>query len=80
MTGAAMADDWDDDDDANPTGHADGAGVFQDPDYDNLPGIGLTELLRLGHAYLSIDDPQRRIKALRMLEAIAGGDEPTTRQ
>ena len=32
-------------------------------------------LLRLGHAYLSISDPVRRLEALRMLEAIAGAED-----
>ena len=41
---------------------------------DELPGVAITELMRLGHAYLSIEDPQRRLEALRMLEAIAEGD------
>lgn len=41
-------------------------------DDDQLPGICLSELLRLGHAYLSIEDPQRRLEALRIVEAIAG--------
>lgn len=41
---------------------------------DDLPGIALTELLRLGHAYLSIEDPQRRLAALQMLEAVAQAD------
>ena len=47
---------------------------------DGPPGIALTEVARLFHAYLSIEDPQRRLEALRMLEAIAGGDGSATRQ
>ena len=47
---------------------------------DPVPGICLTELLRLGHAYLSIEDPQRRIEALRMLEAVAGSDDNRQRE
>ena len=39
-----------------------------------LPGIAITKLMRLGHAYLSIEDPQRRLEALRMLEAIADAE------
>ena len=38
---------------------------------DDTPGVALTELMRLGHAYLSIEDPQRRLEALRLVEAIA---------
>ena len=44
-------------------------------DHDDLPGVAMTELLRLGHAYLSISDPVRRLEALRMLEAIAGAED-----
>ena len=40
---------------------------------DDLPGVAISELLRLGHAYLSIEDPQRRLEALRIVEAIATG-------
>ena len=47
---------------------------------DDLPGVAISELLRLGHAYLSIEDPERRLEALRMLEAIARGREETDRQ
>ena len=42
-------------------------------DDDEIAIYCLTELLRLGHAYLSIEAPQRRMEALRMLEAIAAG-------
>lgn len=44
---------------------------------DELPGVAITELLRLGHAYLSIEDPQRRLQALRLVEAIAELAVPT---
>ena len=36
-----------------------------------IPGVALSEIARLFHAYLSIEDPHRRMEALRMLEAIA---------
>lgn len=39
-----------------------------------IPGVALSEIARLFHAYLSIEDPQRRIEALRMLEAVAGSE------
>ena len=44
-------------------------------DHDDLPGVAVTELLRLGHANLSISHPERRLEALRMLEAIAGAED-----
>lgn len=44
------------------------------PSHSEVLGIDVVELYRLIHAYLSITDPQRRLEALRMLEAIAGAD------
>lgn len=39
---------------------------------DALPCFEVSELMLIGHAYLSIGDTHRRMEALRTVEAIAG--------
>ncbi|MEO1190267.1 MAG: hypothetical protein AAFY02_00795 [Pseudomonadota bacterium] len=46
---------------------------------DELPAVPLSELMRLGHAYLSITDPDLRREVLRSVERAGGLNARRTR-